>query len=63
MLGSHRSRSATLCQMAPDEAAVLNWISDRLDSQHNVELSLHLLYTDLGFGPTQAKAETRLRVC
>jgi hypothetical protein len=54
---------ATLRQMAPDEAAVLNWIYDRLDSRHNVELSLHLLYTDLAFGPSLANAETRLRVC
>jgi hypothetical protein len=54
---------ATLRQMAPDEAAVLNWISDRLDSRYNVELSLHLLYSDLAFGPGLAKAETRLRVC
>ena len=54
---------ATLRQMAPDEAAVLSWIVDRLNPTECRDLRLTDLYSDLRFGPDVATAEARLRVC
>ena len=54
---------AVLRQMAPDEAALLNWIYSRLDPGSYVELVLQSVYSELGFGPSPEKAENHLRVC
>jgi hypothetical protein len=54
---------ATLRQMAPDEAALLNWMYDRVNPDGPSVLSLHALYADLGFDANPGAAETRLRVC
>jgi hypothetical protein len=53
----------TLRQMAPDEAALLKWISDRLNPTNRVQLPLEHLFADLGFESTPDGAEKQLRVC
>jgi hypothetical protein len=54
---------AILKQMAPDEAALLNWIYVRLDPNGHRDLPLQELYSDLGFGLVYKAAETRILVC
>jgi hypothetical protein len=50
----------TLRQMAPDEAAVLNWIFDRVNPEGSENLSLDELFRDLA---TLSADMSRLRIC
>lgn len=49
-----------LRQMAPDEAAVLNWICDRVNPEGSKNLPLETLFSDL---PTLRADVSRLRIC
>lgn len=54
---------AILKQMAPDEAALLNWLYDREDPHECAALSLENLYGELVYGADRGVAYTRLRIC